>query len=227
MMHASLSRDRLADYLQALLAQHIPDGYRSPHPWSALLSLALERAEHCFSRIHRKYFCEDGVVRFDHLNGDQFAAFLYFVANTVWRETGDTELPTRLFYLNKILHGLDLYFAVPMPAVFRLVHPLGTVLGRAEYDDYLVVYQNCSVGADEAGIYPRLGKGCILYSRSSLLGDCQLGDDVVLAANSFLLNTDVPAGTVVVGQYPAHRFVANARSVRARCFDPPGAEGEG
>lgn len=221
MMQMSLERTRLADYLAALLAHHIPDSYQCRHELTPLLARTLERAEHCFSRIHRKYFCEDGVVRFDHLNGDQFAAFLYFYANTVWRETGDTELPTRLFYLNKILHGLDLYFAVAMPEVFRLVHPLGTVLGRAEYGDYLVVYQNCSVGADEAGVYPRLGEGCILYSRSSVLGECRLGDNVVLAANSFLLNTDVPADTVVVGQYPAQRFIANPRSVRARCFDPP------
>jgi serine O-acetyltransferase len=219
-MKISLPPAALRDYVHRLVAQNLPDGYAHDDADARAFAQALERVEHCFAHIRRKYYAEQGEAVFDHLNGDHMATLLYFHANSVWRDTGDTALPTRLFYLNKILHGLDLFYSVAMPEVFLLVHPLGTVLGNARYDDYLVVYQNCTVGA-VTDIYPRFGKGTILYSRSSVIGDCTLGDDVVLAANAFVVDSDVPADTVVVGQYPALRLLPNARSVRERCFDAP------
>jgi len=216
----TLPAPELEHYVTALLRQYIPDGY-SPPPLGRHLDNALGRTEQCFSAIHRKYFREGDRLQFNHLNGDQFAAFLYYLANTVWRESGHEGLPTRLFSLNKILHGLDLYFAVAMPEVFRLVHPVGTVLGRAEYGNHLMVYQNCAVGANEHNVYPKFSDGTILYARTSILGSCKVGDNVVFGANTFLLNSTVPSNSVVVGQYPTHRVLPNDQTVLARAFDPP------
>ncbi|NIO11197.1 MAG: hypothetical protein GTO40_25550, partial [Deltaproteobacteria bacterium] len=164
-----------------------------------------------------KYYQENGQPVFDHLNSDHLATFLYLLGNTAWSETGDERLPTKLFYLNKIMNGLDLYFSVAMPEVFLLVHPVGTVLGKAQYGNYLVVYQNCSVGA-VTDVYPSLGEGVVLYSRSSVLGDCKIGDNVIVAANAFVLNTQVPDHQIVVGQYPDHRFTPNSKSVVSSLF---------
>jgi len=219
-MQMSLTPIDLEQYVMRLVIHHLPDGYVTEAAQTRLFGWALERVEYCFARIERKYYQRDKTVLFDHLNGDHMATLLYFFANTVWRETGDTELPTRLFYLNKILHGLDLFYSLAMPDIFMLVHPVGTVLGHAGYQDYLVVYQNCTVGAI-TDVYPQFGTGTILYSRTSVLGNCKLGDDVVLAANSMIIDLDVPSATVVVGQYPAQRFLANNKSVRSRCFDAP------
>ncbi len=218
-MRTSLSKADLEAYVRRLLANHIPDGFVPRYPLASLIDAALARLTQCFGAIGRKYYSENGTSRFDHLNGDHFASFLYFMGNTAWRDTGEEELPTRLFYLNKIMHGLDLFYSVEMPEVFMLVHPVGTVLGRARYGNFMVVYQNCTVGAD-TNIYPRFGEGVILYSRSSVLGDCAVGNNVVFAANSLVIDTSVPDDTVVVGQYPKHRFVTNTRSVQERCFLP-------
>ncbi len=220
----TLTRVELERYLVSLLSAHLPDG--SPIPsLESTLGLALERTEYCFSRIHRKYFNEGDQrspsVILDHLNGDHMSAFLYLMSNTVFVETGNVSLATKLFYLNKILHGLDAYFSVKLPDIFRFVHPVGTVLGRAEYGNYLMVYQNCGVGADEEGIYPKFGEGVILYARSSVLGNSRIGNNVVIGANAFVLNTDVPDGSVVVGQYPSLKLLPNARPVRARAFELP------
>jgi len=217
-MRLSLPTAELERYVFRLIASHLPDGHVSHHEPGVLFGRALERVEYCFSCINRKYYKTDGVVMFDHLNGDHMATLLYYFANTVWRESGDEGLPTKLFYVNKIMHGCDLYYSVAMPDVFLLVHPVGTVLGKARYGNYLVVYQNCTVGA-VTDVYPTFGDGTILYSRSSILGDCQIGDDVVFAANALIVDTHVPSHTVVVGQYPDQRFEPNRRSVRQRCFD--------
>jgi serine O-acetyltransferase len=218
MMNLSLPSADLRQYVLRLVAAHLPDGYAPAADHAALFARALERVEYCFAQIHRKYYRQGDAVLFDHLNGDHMATLLYFFGNTVWRETGDSELPTRLFYLNKILHGLDLFYAVTMPDIFMLVHPVGSVLGNARYQDYLVVYQNCTVGA-VTDVYPQFGSGTILYSRTTVLGNCRLGNDVVLAANAMIIDLDVPASTVVTGQFPAQRFLPNRRPVRARCFD--------
>lgn len=218
MMRLSLPPQRLEAYVLDLVRHHFPDGYAPSYLLAPLLERTLQRLEHCFSHVHLKYYREGNEVLFDHLNGDHFASFLYFLGNTIWRETQDTELPTRLFYLNKVMHGIDLFYSVTMPDIFLLVHPLGTVLGNARYGDYLVVYQNVTVGADEAGIYPSFGSGTVLYAKSAVIGACNLGNDVVLGANAFVLNTDVPGGSLLIGQYPSHRIVPTSLSVVRRVF---------
>lgn len=220
-MKMSLSSDRLEAYVLDLVRFNFPDGHKVSYALRPLHEKALERLEHCFSHIHRKYYQEEGKQNstlFDHLNGDHFASYLYFLANSVWCETGDSELPTRLFYLNKRMHGLDLFYTVAMPEIFLLVHPLGTVIGNAAYQDYLAVYQNVTIGADEAGIYPVFGKGTVLYAKSAVIGACRLGNDVVLGANTFILNAEIPANSVVVGQYPELRIRRSTQSVASRMF---------
>jgi serine O-acetyltransferase len=220
MMRTSLAAPDLAAYVCRLLAAHLPDGHAPRDDLLGHVRGSLERVEYCFRRIERKYYRDGGTTIFDHLNADHMAAFLWFLGNTIWRDAGDEELPVRLSYLNKMMHGLDLFYSVPMPDIFLLVHPVGTVLGRATYGDYLVVYQNCTVGAD-GDEYPAFGEGAILYSRSSVLGRCDVGPNVVFAANSFVVNLTVPADTVVVGQYPGHRLLPNGTTVRSRCFSAP------
>lgn len=221
MIDCSLPQQELTEYVKRLLQNHLPDGFYPSGELGAYVKRALDRVEHCFTRIHSKYYNSGSMVRFDHLNGDHFASFLYFLSNTAWRDGHDEGLATRLFYLNKILHGLDLFFSVEMPSVFLLVHPLGTVLGKAAYSDYLVVYQNCTVGAT-TDIYPRFGEGTILYSRSSVIGNCTVGANVVFGTNSSVVDRDVPENSVVVGQFPAHQFKVNRLTVRQRVFDPRG-----
>ncbi|SFN30022.1 serine O-acetyltransferase [Formivibrio citricus] len=218
MMDTSLPRDGIASYIQRLVSMHLPDGYEGSELLRIGLDKTLDRLEYCFSRIERKYYKQGGKLKFDHMNADHMAAFLYFLGNTIWQETGDTELPTRLSYLNKIMHGMDLFYSVRMPEIFMLVHPVGTVLGNADYGNYLVVYQNCTVGA-VTNAYPRFGTGTILYSRSSVLGNCNIGDNVVFAANAMIVDTDIPADTLVLGQHPSCRCVPNKKTVSQRCFN--------
>ncbi len=217
MMKLSLPADQFSSYVRRLLLNYFPDG-ATLEEWSEpSFRRALERCEYCFSQIRRKYYCEDGITVFDHLNADHMASFLYFLGNTLWQDAGAVQVSTKLSYLNKVMHGLDLFHSVAMPDIFLLVHPVGTVLGNARYGNFLVVYQNCTVGA-VGHDYPVFGTGTILYSRASVLGKCRIGDDAVLAANSAVIGMDVPDNSVVLGIHPDCRIVTNTESVRTRCF---------
>jgi serine O-acetyltransferase len=185
-----------------------------------MMDLALIKIETCFDEINLKYYRDEqgSASKFDHLNGDHFATLLYFLSNLAWIKFDNINLATKLFYLNKIMHGIDLFYTVQMPDIFLLVHPVGTVLGNAHYDDYFVAYQNVTVGADEAGFYPIFGKETILYSKSSVIGECTLGSNVVLGSNSFVLNSNVPSNSLVVGQFPYLKVLPNLTSVKERIF---------
>ncbi len=163
---------------------------------------ALERAEYCFSRTDDKYYRKNGNTYFNPFHSGQYCIFLYFLANQVATEDGsESLLADRVYYLNKALNCLDLYHAVKMPRVFMLDHPVGSVLGRAEYGECFRFSQSCTVGNNH-GKYPRFGANVTLMSGAKVLGACHIGDDVIVAANTFVKDTDIPARSVVFGSSP-------------------------
>jgi serine O-acetyltransferase len=218
MIKCTLSLGALYQYTKRLLELHFPDAAICASLTPQAIDAALQRLEYSFSHIKRPYYAVSGTATFDHLNSDHMVCFLYFLANGIWKESGDDDVPTRLFYLNKVMHGLDLFYSVAMPDIFLVVHPIGTILGKAKYNNYFVVYQNCTIGAVDT-VYPTFDEGVVMYSRSTVLGDSRIGKDVVFAANSFVVDQPVPEKTVVVGQYPTHRMLPNRLTVRERCFE--------
>ena len=50
--------------------------------------------------------------------------FLYFFANTISQDTDNRLLADKLYYLNKIMNGCDLYHEVNLPHYFTLDHPV-------------------------------------------------------------------------------------------------------
>lgn len=159
---------------------------------------ALERLEHCFSRVANKYFFDGERAVFDHLHGDQYCMWLYFLANQLHRDGAGAAACSKLFLLNKALHGCDLFYEVALPDIFLVVHPLGTVLGRGEYADYLVAYQRCGVGSNH-DVYPRFGEHVTLRPGSSVLGDCTIGHHCQLAAGSLLIDRDLADHSLYIG----------------------------
>jgi serine O-acetyltransferase len=167
---------------------------------------ALDRLVHCFTKVNNRYFFDGRQARFDHLHGDQYAMWLYLVANQLHRDEAPAHWCKKLFLLNKALHGCDIFYEVELPSVFLLVHPLGTVLGRGNYADHLLVYQRCGVGSNH-DIYPTLGRHVTLRPGSSVLGRCAIADNVTIAAESLVLDRDIPQDTTYIGNPKDHRLM--------------------
>lgn len=159
---------------------------------------ALPRLEHCFAAIDNKYFFDGQSAVFSHLHGDQYAMWLYLLSNELHRQGGPASTCSKLFLLNKSLHGCDIYYEVALPSVFLLVHPLGTVLGRGEYSDYFVSYQRVGVGSNY-DVYPRFGRHVTLRPGASVLGGCTIGDMCQIAAGSLVLDRDLPDNSLYIG----------------------------
>ncbi len=166
----------------------------------------LGRVEHCLANVDNKYFRRDGEVFFSPFHSGQWLIFLCYMANTL---SSDSNMDLRLrktiadkvYYLNKIMHSVDIYHEVELPSVFFMEHPVGTVLGRARYSDGFMAYQGCTVGGNK-GHYPTLGRNFRMMSGSKILGDSHVGDNVTLAANTYVKDTDIPSGATVFGSSP-------------------------
>lgn len=217
-MHLSLSQKALASYVARQISNFFPDGTVKTHALDPYVTRALERTGYCFSRVNAKYFSDGDQVLFNHLNTDQYAMFLYYLSNTIWRLEGDVALAEKVYSLNKALHALDAFYEVELPDVFKLQHPVGTVLGRGKYSSYFVAYQRCSIGANLSDEYPILGEGLVMYGGSAIIGNCRIRDNCWISAGTIVMDTDIPSNRVVFGQYPNTAYKETSRNVIEKYF---------
>lgn len=118
---------------------------------------------------------------------------------------GGGKTADKLYYLNKIMNGVEWYWNIDLPKHFICEHPVGTVLGKADYGDYLCVYQGVTVGANFRGeecIWPSIGNHVTLYANATVIGNSKIGNYVIIGANAFILNETVPDNSIVFGSSP-------------------------
>lgn len=190
-----MDRDRLLRYVAQQLHHTLPDDFDPRPDLDAHLDEALARLQVCINAV--RPWREN---QFDPLHSTQYCSFLYFLAHTIWQRTRTTDTPTRLFLLNKALNGIDLFYEIEMPPIFFIGHSVGIVFAKATYGNYLVVYQNSTVGKNH-GVAPVLGEGVVMYAGTAIIGGCQVGDGTVLSQGTSLVNTNTPGHcTVYPGQ---------------------------
>lgn len=198
-MKLTISKRDLIDFLVFQIKNIIPDKKRIfKKEIERHMDDILQRTEYCFSKVNNHYFKDGDNVTFNHLHGDQYAMFLYFASNTLYKNNSDITLCTKIFQLNKYLHGIDVYYEVELPEIFLFVHPIGTVLGRASYSDYLLVYQGCNIGSDH-GIFPTLGKHFSIHPGASILGKCKIEDNCKISTGSLIMNKNLKKDSVYIG----------------------------
>lgn len=215
----SLTTDELSAYLARQLSTFFPDRDVAAGELRAAVAGALERVEHCFSRVRRRGYWAEGHATFDHLYTDQYAAFLWFVGNTLHKTGGDRRLATKTYALNKALHGLDVYFEVGMPEVFCFQHPVGTVIGRATLSNYLFVYQGVNLGGSVDLDYPTLGEGVVLFNGAAVTGKTVVGANVWVGPQANVKEGAVPPSSVVFGAGPGMVIKPTTRDVRKHFFE--------
>jgi serine O-acetyltransferase len=185
-------------YTVAQCAAVVPDGregaFRSAV--DAHLDEALERLHRCINACAPWRADE-----FNVLQSSQHTIYLYFLANTIWKRSGDTEAPTRLFLMNKAFNGIDLFYEIAMPEVFYIGHSLGIVLAKATYGNYLVLYQNSTVGRHKDQI-PVLGERVVLYPNTAVIGRSVVEDDAVVSQGVSVVNKRVPKGSMAFAGVP-------------------------
>lgn len=162
---------------------------------------ALVRYERCFKRVKNKYYQKNQTTYFNPLHGCQYSLFLYYLANSIFVKENARELCDKIYLLSKILSGADLYYEINLPNVVTFDHPLGAIMGRAEYSDFFSFSQGCTVGNNK-GIYPTFGTSVFMLSNSKVIGDCVIGDNVIISAGTYIKDTSIPSNSLVFGEGP-------------------------
>ncbi len=213
-MHLSLDRQTLTCYIAKQIELMFPDfGYGGD--FARYVDLAIQRIEYSFSRINLKgYRASDGQPQFSHLHGDQYAVFLYYVANTISKENPGHPAAPKTYLLNKALHAFDAFHEIELPDIFAVQHPVGTVLGRGSYSDYFLVYQNCTVGSNLEGDHPTIGSGVVMYGGSRVIGKTRIGDNCLISNGELIMDAgEIPSDRVVFGNSSSIFTRPNKRNV--------------
>lgn len=147
----------------------------------------------------------DGNISFSPYNTVEYSIFLYYLSHNLYKYGHEKEAGL-VYYLNKIMNCVEWFYAVELPIHFWADHPLGSVLGRAKYGDYFFVNQGVTVGGNSIGVlndvYPTIGENVHLCAGCSVIGDCHIGNNAIVAAGTFIRNQDVPADSIAYGASP-------------------------
>lgn len=161
----------------------------------------------CFTNLPNRRFFDSGKVMFSPYMSVQWMLFLYRLSHMIFL-TGGGNTPKeadQCYYLNKIMHANDWFYAVDLPTHFLCEHPLGSVLGRAKYGEYLFVYQGTTVGGNRSKgklNYPTLGDNVTMFANSTIIGDSHIGNNVIISADTYIINDTIPDNCIVFGKSP-------------------------
>lgn len=181
----------LAKYVIRQVTCLFPDDFNMTDVIMANISNALQRTECCINSIIA--WRDQG---FRYLVSGQYATFLYFLSNCIWKNSENADAATRIFLLNKALNGIDLFYEIEMPKYFGIAHTVGMVFSKGNYGDYCLFHQGCTVGRDGAK-YPTLEKGVMMFPGSMVIGDCLVRENTVISPGVILINTETPGNCYV------------------------------
>lgn len=196
-MQLSLNKIDLQSYLSSQLNNFFPDkNFINFADYCKSIDKALQRLDFCFKHVSHHRYNNNGTTLFNHLYSDHYLVFIWFLSNTIWVETGNQTIATKLYYLNKVLHSFDCMYDTRLPDIFLIFHGAGTMLGKATYADYFVALHGCTIGSHKGG-YPVMGKGVSLTAHSAIIGNCEIGNRVSISVHTSVFEKDIPDDTVV------------------------------
>jgi serine O-acetyltransferase len=60
----------------------------------------------------------------------------------------------------------------------------------------------------------------VLYSKASVIGKCDIGENVILGANSLAINENIENNSVYIGNPLENRIQFNSINIRETFFEP-------
>lgn len=220
-METSLSREELFEYIKMQTETFFPDKYKlEGNDVHRAFEIGLERLEYCFQHITFLSYCDQqGQTFFNHMHSDQYAQFLYFFSNSLWNDSENRAVCDKLIFLNRMLNGFFISYKGKMPDVFFLGHPVGSIIGNAVYDDFLVVFQNVTINtdADEDGNpAPKIGRGVFLGAGAKIIGNKPVGNYVSIGVDAVVHNREIPDDKVVIKDEEGRVLITDRK--KEKCF---------
>jgi len=136
------------------------------------------------------------------------ALVLHSIAHQLWQR--NIKLPASLIaFFARVFTGVEIHPGAKIGRRVFIDHGMGVVVGETSVvGDDALIYQGVTIGAVAAGHmgastrnkkrHPTIGKGVIIGSGASILGNIDIGDGCRVAAGAIVLE-NIPANSIVVG----------------------------
>lgn len=173
------------------------------------LLASLEISEKRFRSVKTKYFVNssNGNARFIATHYSGHALILYQLSRECFLNDR-LDLAEKIYFLNIATTSSDLFFEVNLPLRTGCDHPLGTVIGRADFSSESMLFfnQQCTIGGNfdlhGRARYPKIDGLIFLHPKSSLIGDVQCSGVVILGNNTYVKDIGVVKDCLIFGESP-------------------------
>ncbi len=141
-------------------------------------------------------------------NGDELPVFLYRLGTLVRSSNiSQKEIALRMLHgIMKEVCSCEVYFNNYIGRGFLIVHGEGTVIGsRNTIGKGFIIHQGCTIGHKKNGMGKPSGQGCqignnvTMYVNSTIIGELEIGDNVVIGAHT-LVKENIPANARVINR---------------------------
>lgn len=131
-------------------------------------------------------------------NNNELAVFLFRLGR-ICHENNLEEQKLQIHWLLKQYCSCEIYFNNDIGEGFYVVHGQGTVIGsRNKIGKGFIIHQGCTIGhrKNGSGAGNIIGDNVTLYANSSIIGELNIGNNVIIGAH-VLVTKDIPDDTVV------------------------------
>ena len=158
----------------------------------------LETYEDVF--YHKKNISKDLLTDKIIHNYSELAIFLFRFGNNIYKKDSLSSSLDIIQSLMKEMCSCELYLSNEIEKGLYIQHGLGTIIGsRNKIGKGFRIFQNCTIGhRDKKSSGNIIGNNVICYSGSKILGSNEIGDGVVVGANT-VVTKDVPANMIAYG----------------------------
>lgn len=149
-------------------------------------------------RFHFPKLSEEEIKQRIVSNTNELAIFLFRLGREFHKSNEETLKP-QIHWLLKELCSCEIYFNNEIDTGFYIVHGLGTVVGsRNKIGKGFIIHQGCTIGHKKNGVGEgnSIGDNVTLYANSSIIGELNIGNNVVIGGH-VLITKDIPDNTVV------------------------------
>jgi serine acetyltransferase len=163
--------------------------------------------EHKFIRasyytVDNRVSVEDRVPIFNPFHLEHLTRLTQYFSQEIYQQDPEaTILLDNLFFVMRSRFNINLFYKQIVNDFFLPRHALGSVLGYGKWGRFLDIRQCCTIGQNY-GKYPTIGDGVILGPYSSIIGDCNIGDNVRLSAGTIIIDTNIESNSLVFGRSP-------------------------
>jgi len=142
------------------------------------------------------------------------AIFFHRFIHLLWK-LGIPFIPRLFSQISRFLTGLEIHPGATIGRGFFVDHGAGVVIGEtAIIGDNCVLFHNVTLGGTgkhQGKRHPTIGNNVFIGTAATLLGPIEVGDNVKIGANAFVVMRDIPSDCSVVGT-PARIFKRNGVS---------------